>query len=301
MNSIKRNVFQFVSLTLVLLLSAACYALQPTAGEPPSSLSVLTYNIWNGFEDGKDEQKEFMEWMEEQDVDVAALQELVDVSAVDLGKAARKWDHRHSVLLKEDGYPVGLTSKYPIENVRRVINGMHHGYLYAETAGIGFYVVHFSPNDAQKRIEEAERLIADIQSAELPEYYFVLGDLNSYSPRDSFAYMQRYRYFPEESRTEEVQKRLVSYTEAETYTPVRLLENAGLYDLAGTAKRYIGTKSTFPTEVFGPMQSYNRHRIDFIFGNEAVLDHLQEASVLQTDETKYLSDHFPVRAEFEGL
>jgi len=284
-----------------LLLFTACAGSQAAAGETPNSLTVLTYNIWNGFEGGKEEQDRFVDWMEAQDVDVAALQELVGISAADLQKVAKKWGHKYAVILKEEGYPVGLTSRFPINNVRRVMEGMHHGYLYAESGGIGFYVVHFSPGDAQKRREEAQTVIADIQRSDLPKYFFVLGDLNSYSPRDSFSYVQRYRYFPEDVRSEEIQERLESYTQAETYAPVRLLEEADLLDFAGVVKRYIGTKSTFPTEVFGPMQSYNRHRIDFILGNEALLPHLKEAGALQTNDTKYLSDHFPVRAHFEGL
>ena len=58
-----------------------------------------------------------------------------------LRKEASSWGHSYAATLKEDGYIVGLTSKYPIEVVERLLADMHHGLLHCRTAGIDCFVV----------------------------------------------------------------------------------------------------------------------------------------------------------------
>lgn len=51
---------------------------------------------------------------------------------------AQRWGHGYSVLLKEEGYPVGLSSKTPIKVKTKMLGGLWHGMLHIETAAIDF-------------------------------------------------------------------------------------------------------------------------------------------------------------------
>ena len=72
-------------------------------------LKVITYNSWNGADEEKHEH--LASWVKKQDPDVVALQELVGFSKEKLSTFGKSWDHPHALILKEDGYPVGLTAK----------------------------------------------------------------------------------------------------------------------------------------------------------------------------------------------
>lgn len=289
-----KKLFTALTLSSILFL-CACSTTQPATGETSSTRKILSYNIWDGFAGGKEEQTRFVNWMATQNLDVAALQELVGISEADLKKLAKKWGHSYVALVQENG--IGLTSKYPIQNVRSA----QDGYLYAETGGMGFYVVSFATDEIQQRIASAEKLLTNLKNSTLPNYYMVLGDFNSYSPQDSATYAQRYRYLSESAQAEQIQKRLESYTKTETYQPMRLFEQAGLKDVIGLAHRYGGATATYPTEVFGPMSENNRHRVDYLLANAALLSHLKRAEVIRSKETDYLSDHYPLVVTLEGL
>lgn len=80
----------------------------------------------------------FVQWAKRQNADIVAFEELNNFTQVSLSKFAMKWGHPYAVILKEIGYPVGITSKYPITNAYKLIKGMHHGCLYVEIKGISF-------------------------------------------------------------------------------------------------------------------------------------------------------------------
>lgn len=67
---------------------------------------------------------------------LVGLQELCNYTPEKLQEDAEKWGHNYLILLKEQGYSVGLTSKFPIEVKEKIFDGMHHGALHCKTAGI---------------------------------------------------------------------------------------------------------------------------------------------------------------------
>ena len=97
--------------------------------------------------------------MKAQNPDVVALQELCGYTESRLLEDAKKWGHKYAVILKEDCYPVGLTSSKPIQLREKSRNGLWHGMLHCKTWGVEFFVVHLSPADLAFRIRESEIII----------------------------------------------------------------------------------------------------------------------------------------------
>ena len=116
-----------------------------------ASMKLISYNIWNGFDWGKDSirHQAFLDWATAQNPDVLALQELCGYTPEKLSADAQQWGHPYSVLLKTEGYPVGITSKEPIQLKGKHLEGLWHGMLHVATYGIDFYVVHLSPQTWQ--------------------------------------------------------------------------------------------------------------------------------------------------------
>ena len=125
----------------------------------------MTYNIWNGFEWGKDSVRKdnCIEWIKSQDPDVLALQELCGYTEEQLRKDAVRWGHPHVQLLKTEGYPTALTSKRPIKLKERMVEPFWHGLLHCESFGIDFYIVHLSPADSKIRLDEAQMITKRIK------------------------------------------------------------------------------------------------------------------------------------------
>ena len=153
------------------------------------SFRVLTYNVCEGLKMDTTASKErFVAWMRELDPDLAALQEMNGFTQARLEKLAAAYGHSHAVLLKDTGYPVALTSKYPIV-AKRVTDNMHHGFLIARTGGYNIVVAHLSPFSWRKRQQEVATIRAWIAASGERRRWIVLGDLNSCSPLDREGYV----------------------------------------------------------------------------------------------------------------
>lgn len=151
---------------------------------PAAEFKVISWNVLYGFNHGGKIQ-EGQEWLRKQQPDVVALQELNGFDEKKLAETALAWGHTHSAILKTDGFPVGLTSKTPIEVVSKIREGLWHGCLHARTADTDFLVIHLCPGILATRVKEAEILapvVRDIlgQNRRL----FALGDFNDKSPLD---------------------------------------------------------------------------------------------------------------------
>ena len=78
-------------LALLFLYSS----LSTNAQEDISSFRVITYNIWNGFDWGKDtlRHQQFLDWTAFQKPDILALQELCGYTREKLAQDAKTWGH----------------------------------------------------------------------------------------------------------------------------------------------------------------------------------------------------------------
>ncbi|GJM29474.1 MAG: hypothetical protein DHS20C17_21090 [Cyclobacteriaceae bacterium] len=273
----------------------------------PNNLKIITYNLWNGFEWGKDSErrKELVNWVKIQNPDVVALQELCDYTREKLLEDATEWGHTHAEILKTSGYPVGITSKEPIEVKERILEGMHHGALHCKTSGIDFMVVHFSPFSYEKRRQEAKIVLTRLSRiVETQNRYVVLGDFNAVSPFDADLYKDngdRIKAMQASERENDHVRNLfqgqLEYGVMGAFLSFPLLDVVQKYTVG------LHQRISAPTQVFEENRGEGRHpnskRIDYILVSPAMELACTNARVLNTEETFYLSDHYPVLAEFD--
>lgn len=275
------------------------------AQEEINTLRVITYNIWNGFDWGKDSlrHQKFLEWASFQKPDIFALQELCGYTQAELEQDAKAWGHDYTIILKEEGYPVGLSSRWPIELVGKHREGLWHGMLHVKTAGIDVFVVHLSPADWKFRSKEAQIITRQIDSLS-NDKYLILGDFNAHSPMDADLDSKKKallaRYQMGDAKNEKHQNLRHGYWD---YTAMSTFLAKGLIDVSmpfiEPSERF-----SYPTPALANIWQTaseiqrNQHRIDFILASPALFRHCVYSRVLNGSETGGLSDHYPVMADF---
>ncbi|MDX1365650.1 MAG: endonuclease/exonuclease/phosphatase family protein [Arenibacter latericius] len=271
------------------------------------SVKVISYNIWNGFDWGKDtdRKKEFIDWVNTQNPDVFALQELCGYTKEKLLQDARNWGHNYAEILKTDGYPVGITSKEPIEVKQKILDNMHHGALHCKVYGIDIFVIHFSPFNHQKRREEVDIILDQLSSLSIEQdKYLVLGDFNALSPFDAYLYKNKKELLESKRATERKHNHVRNLLDDELeYGVIGALLGYPLIDVVQRNTSTWEDRLSFPTKVFetekGEGPSENSTRIDYIFSSPFLAKQCINAAVLNKKETHYLSDHYPILAEFK--
>ncbi len=271
---------------------------------PPATLKIMTYNVWNGFDWGKDtvRRENWIRWIKEKNPDVLALQELCGYNEEKLKADAAKWGHNYVKILKTEGYPTGLTSREPIMLKERATEGLWHGMLHGTTYGIDFFVVHLSPADADFRLREAEIIAEKVKGCK-NEQYIILGDFNAHSPFDG-ELMEHH---------ESLLKKYAKGT-SDKHSNLRL----GEFDYSVVSRFLalptvdvshkfieISQRFTFPTPVL--IGSYaktmgevtqNRERIDYILTSPRLAKSCTNVTIYNQGEAETFSDHYPLMAEF---
>jgi len=271
------------------------------------TLKVISYNIWNGFDWGKDETRksEFVDWVNSQKPDVFALQELCGYTKEKLAEDAKKWGHDYAEIVKTSGYPVGITSNQPIEIKEKILEGMHHGALHCKTADIDFFVIHFSPFNYKKRHEEAKIILDKLSKiSEEQNKFIVLGDFNAFSPFDAHLYKENPTMIDEMKASEEKHDHVRNLAQGELeYGVLGSFLGYPLIDVTQKFTEGLDARISFPTQVFetnkGEGRRENSTRIDYILTSPYLSEKCIKAKVLNDKETFYLSDHYPVVSEFE--
>jgi len=278
------------------------------------TLKVLSYNIWNGFDWGKDIERraKMTAWLKGVDADVIGFQELNDFTPEDLKTWANEIGHGYSVLLKENGYPIGITSKEPIHLKTKMQGGLWHGMLHAETYGIDFIVVHLSPHDWKFRRREAE-IICDYTEKSIfnnpDNQLMILGDFNSHSPFDAKfdtenPFTLKRSQLSDSLRTiqngpqayQTLRNGTVDYSVISKFLSLPLID---------TVQKRLSDeeKKTSPTPMVGKDISSSdfekyKQRIDYILISPNLEPTLLEAKILNQGIPDTLSDHYPVLASF---
>lgn len=294
-----------IKLNILLILFLSSFVLFSQTPKEPN-LKVITYNIWNGHDWGKDIDRhdKMVSWIKSKNPDVVALQELCGYTEDKLASDAKQWGHSYSVILKTDGYPVGLTSSKPIALKEKARKGLWHGMLHAATWNIDFFVVHLSPADRDYRFKEAELILAKIEKIS-NENYIVLGDFNAHSPFDG----EQDLTFPKL-----LEKRQKSDSKSEKYFNLldgqhdySVMSKFLSYPLIDITQRFVKPQDrfTFPGKaLIGIWQTaeeieQNKGRIDFIMTSRSLAKKCTSSEVFNSEDTAMLSDHYPVMAEFE--
>ena len=290
--------------TYLSLLAAAviCSVMSPrfVFGQPGQSqeLKVITHNVWYGFTQKPEPRHgEWKQWMARQSPDVVSLQELNGFSANDLAEDAASWGHSYSEILKKGGFPTGITSRYPISDVRRIQEGFHHGLLRCQIRDVWFYVVHFHPSNYKKRIEEARLLKQDITHLPGENPRIVLaGDFNAFSPEDECHYGKDANLisFFEQLDLTKSSSRNLNHGKID-YGAIEAILGQGFIDVVASQRSadspYVGT---FPTRLIDDKDHGPDRRIDYIFVSPNLRKGVSSAGILRDATTELLSDHIPV-------
>jgi exodeoxyribonuclease III len=299
--NICRNIAFFISIVILSSFHSIAFS-----QESQTTLKVMTYNIWNGFERDKDNDRKdkLITWVNTQNPDVLALQELCGYTREKLLADAKKWGHGYAEILKTSGYPVGITSNKPIEVKEIILEKMHHGALHCKIAGIDFFVIHFSPFSYQKRHEESKIILEKLSKLSIEQnMYIVLGDFNAVSPLDGDLYKNKVTLINSLKASELQHSHIRNLLNGELeYGVIGSLLGYPLIDVTQKYTSGWDERVSCPTQVLetkkGNGRPENSKRIDYILVSPFLSGKCINAKVLNQKETFYLSDHYPVIAEF---
>lgn len=269
---------------LLLILSLAFTHLVSAQSE----FKVLSYNVLMGLQQDSLIQEEYQEWVREIDPDIVAYQEMNKFTQRGLEQFAGRYGHPYAVMSKLDGFPVALSSKYPIVNVQKVVDNMWHAYLYANVNNIHVFVIHFSPFSYKKRQHEMRQVLAHAALLPQDEKIIIMGDFNSLSQQD------------EQYHTPEMVQAMLEREKKEDH--IRNLNNGKIDYTVMNAIREAGYEDVFllkndrlissvPTKKYGEPSA---RRIDFIWTNPVLSECVVSSAIIQDATTDHISDHYPV-------
>lgn len=300
----RKRILFLIVLNLVVLLSSYAQrdiqTLERYWKPNVEKVHIISYNIFNGFNWRKDTERQgrFVDWVKNKDPEVLAMQELCGFTQESLTELAKEWGHNYAAIVKEEGYPVGLTSKKPIVVKNKIIENCGHGLLHVETYGFDFLVTHLNPSDTKVRHREAKFILEYIESEKL-DSFLLMGDMNAHSPMDAD--------FMDANTTELLNK--YGGKESENliegrfdYTTISSFLSYPLFDVC---REYVAPdkRTTFPTPILMNISKHKavrskvEERIDYIFIPANLLDKVVDAHIYNEGETEYLSDHYPIGVE----
>ena len=284
---------------LYCLIVVICISCKHNQSPDTAKIRLITHNVYYGFTKIPERKEKWLEWMKNQNPDIVSLQELNEYTPEQLAEDANSWGHPFSVLLKEEGFPTGVTSRFPIEDIQRYLEGFHHGLIRVKIQGIYLYIIHLHPSNWEFRHREIDQILSNIEA--LPENSSVIlaGDFNTFSPLDSNYYRHgRLEVFF--TQLDSLYKGNNLNTGQLDFGVLEKINDAGLVDLEFTHRPqdYLFT-GTFPALIEKEGEHGDLRRLDYIFINGQFDGEVSKAEIIANDTTQYLSDHLPVLAEFE--
>lgn len=260
-----------------------------------SGFVVLNYNVLEGFEQKQERKAAFTRWVKKIDPAIVSYQELNGFKHVSLDSFSRGYGHPYSILLREHGYPVGLSSKYPLENIERVQIDEYVGYVYAKVNHLyHVYVVHLDPFKAPNRLRQINFILAKAAALPPGEPILIMGDFNNISPIDSLAYADTARLHRAIAMRQDGFELQNMRDSAYDYSVIEAMNAAGFYDSYQLNDK--GFIATYPTKGYRHKQSYwgGPSRIDYIWLNSTARKQVVRFGILKNKITDQLSDHYPL-------
>lgn len=298
--SCQNHMMHKITLLLFLALQLGCTPEKQndSVNDAPQDFRLITYNVWYGFTKAPERKTQWIQWMQDQAPDVVSLQELNEYTPAQLAEDAASWGHPYSALLKEDGFPTGVTSKYQIEDIQRFREGFQHGLLRVQIEGMYFYIIHLHHGDWEVRNREIDFILADIQKLPSDARVILAGDFNTFSPDDSTYYAHgRLETFFEE-REQAFNEPNLREGKLDYFVIQKLLDG-GFVDLEVNKRSADYTfTGTYPTLIEKEGEHGDLRRLDYVFANKVMADQIKHAYIVVNDTTQIVSDHLPVVADF---
>lgn len=257
------------------------------------TMRLISYNILEGMKlDKANNYNKFVSWVIDQDPDILALQEANKFTQQSLEELAKRFNHPYVVtnIKTDDNYPVALTSKYPIQVVRKLTKNVSHGAIHAKINGVNLVILHLWPmsygdkngvypdGDAYRLGEMTLFLDSTIRKYPEEPKWLVMGDFNSVSPLDSADLAGA------ANRNYQVHKHILA---------------SSLQDALREHHNYF--IRSCPTIYGGWVQNGTTgSRIDFIYGTQAIMRDMTRSEILMDDFTHNYSDHYPAMVEYRN-
>lgn len=284
---------------LLAILFYSCNSTNKGINEQSDHLKIISHNVWYGFTKVPERKEIWTAWMKTQDPDIVSLQELNEYTPEKLAEDAKNYGHDYSVLLKEDGFPTGITSRYPVDDIIKIREGFHHGLLRVRIKQIYFYVIHLHPSNRQARKQEIKLILRNIEELPAGSEIILAGDFNTFSPLDSIYYTHgRLEPFFNDRDSLYGEKNLNNGSL--DYTVIREVMDFGLIDLeANWRTSSYAFSGTFPTLVKTEGQHGDQRRLDYFFASKSLADKVTTAKIIASDTSLILSDHLPIVMELK--
>lgn len=231
----KTSLFRFCGvLLLAAMLAPVCVHARKNPKNPKNNMRLLYWNIQNGMWSGQgDNYDKFVEWVRAYDPDVCVwceAQSIYKTGTADKmdvadrylvgnwGELAARYGHKYwYVGGHRDNYPQVITSKYPIENVERIVGSkpdsvVTHGAgweriekngktvnivtLHTWPQGYAFQAKDRDASRAENGGDKYRRMemeyicnhtIHSVPGAE-KQFWMMMGDFNARSSRDNWFY-----------------------------------------------------------------------------------------------------------------
>jgi len=279
---------------LIAIFFSSCNSEKKNKNQESDNLRIISHNVWYGFTKAPERKKTWISWMNEQRPDIVSLQELNDYTHQKLAEDAKSYGHDYSVLLKEEGFPTGITSRNPIEDVKITKDGFHHGLLRVRIKQIYFYVIHLHPSNWEIRKTEIKKILENIEELPPGSEIVLAGDFNTFSPLDSIYYSHgRLEPFFHDRDSLYNEKNLNKGKL--DYTVVQEVIDFGLVDLeASSRSSSYNFSGSFPTLVEKESEDGDQRRLDYVFASKALANKVTSAKIISSDTALMLSDHLPV-------
>jgi len=291
------NITLTVVITIVTIFFFSCNSEKKRINHESDNLKIISYNVWYGFTKVPKRKKTWIAWLNEQRPDIVSLQELNEYTHQKLAEDAKSYGHEYSVLLKEDGFPTGITSRYPIEDIKIMKEGFHHGLIRVSIKQIYFYVIHLHPSNWEARKNEINQILRNIGDLPPGSQVIMAGDFNTFSPLDSIYYSQG-RLEPFFNARDSLYKEKNLNNGKLDYTVIQKIMDFGLIDLeAGSRTSSYNFSGSFPTLVEKEGEDGDKRRLDYVFASKNLADKVTKANIIKSDTTLILSDHLPIVVE----
>jgi endonuclease/exonuclease/phosphatase family metal-dependent hydrolase len=271
---------------------SSCTSEKKETNHTSSNFRIITYNVWYGFTEVPERKNAWLTWMKEQHPDVVSLQELNEYTEEKLAIDAKAYGHTYSALLKEEGFPTGITSRYPIEDIQRIREGFHQGLMRVRIQGIYFYVIHLHPSNWETRKSELNMIIQDIKNLPPDSKVILAGDFNTFSPLDSVYYKHgRLEPFFNERDSLYTEKNLSNGKL--DYSVIQDVLDFGLTDVEASMRdSSYNFSGSFPTRIEKEGEHGDQRRLDYVFVSKNLAKKVHRAEIITT--ALVLSDHLPV-------
>lgn len=285
--------FLWITLGLLLFTIVSCSKsstkpeVKKVINNSAKTLTVLSYNILEGMKTDVSTNKQlFTAWVGIQNPDIFAIQEANKFTEESLNKLAKSYGHPYSAIVKLTGYPVALTSKYPITAIERVNTGMTHGFIIAKILDYNIVVLHLNPHNYEIRRSEIQIVLDKITENKATNKLLVMGDFNSYSPLYAANFANG--TLVNTLRQREIANPGTKYLdngELDFKVQQRVLDY-GLLDIIYEFEK----KDPQNAKIINP----TTNKIDYIYCSNDLISTVESAHFIKDDFTKVYSDHLPI-------